>query len=119
MSELKDTDWDLLEALWTLERATARQVTEHLHPRRGWAYSTVKTLLERLVERGVVAAERVGPVWVFRAAVEKEAARRSAWDHLVAVAFGGAADHALHFAAGALTPAQRAELLSILAEDEP
>jgi BlaI family penicillinase repressor len=114
--ELKDTEWDLLDALWTLERATAREVAEYLHERRGWAYSTVKTLLDRMVERELVTARKVGNVWEYSPALAKTAARQSAWAHFVQLAFGGEAAPALHFAADAseLTPEQRAELLALL-----
>ena len=53
--DILDTEWDLLDALWRVERATARQVTEALETRRGWAYSTVKTMLDRMVDKGLVA----------------------------------------------------------------
>ena len=49
---LHETEWDLLDALWKLERATARQIAEELTDKRGWAYSTVKTLLDRMVTKG-------------------------------------------------------------------
>ena len=38
---IQATEWDLLEALWQLEHATAREVAEALEKQRGWAYSTV------------------------------------------------------------------------------
>ena len=53
-TDILETEWDILDALWRAERATARQVTEALAERRGWAYSTVKTLLDRMVEKDLV-----------------------------------------------------------------
>jgi BlaI family transcriptional regulator, penicillinase repressor len=121
MDDLKETEWDLLDALWTLERATARDVAEHLLERRGWAYSTVKTLLDRMVERELVSARKVGNVWEYSAAIERAQARKGAWARFVELAFGGKTAPALHFAAGAskLTAEQRAALLALLEEGEP
>jgi BlaI family penicillinase repressor len=121
VDELKDTEWDLLDALWTLERATAREVAEYLHERRGWAYSTVKTLLDRMVERELVAARKVGNVWEYSPAIARVTARKSAWARFVERAFGGETAPALHFVADAseLTPEQRAELLALLDPEEP
>lgn len=116
MNELKDTEWDLLDVLWAREQATAREVAEALLERRGWAYSTVKTLLDRMVERGLVSARKVGNTWEYSASISKASARKSAWARFVSLAFGGAAAPALHFAAGSseLTEEQRKALLSAL-----
>src|SRR5689334_460059 len=96
---IHDTEWDLLEVLWRFERATAREVAEALAAKRGWAYSTVKTLLDRMVQKGLVAARQVGNVWEYAAAVEQVEARRSAWRRFLGSAFGGATAPALEFLA--------------------
>ena len=50
--QLSDAEWKVMHAVWALRGAvTVRQVHEHLDAETGWAYSTVKTLMERLVEK--------------------------------------------------------------------
>jgi BlaI family transcriptional regulator, penicillinase repressor len=93
--EILETEWDIMEALWQAERATARQVTEALVDRRGWAYSTVKTLLDRMVDKQLVQARQVGNVWEYTPALPRQRAQRWAWRQ------GGAAG-----AAFALAPAR-------------
>ena len=51
---LQPTEWDILSTLWDLGSATAGGVTKAIQPRRSWAYSTVKTLLKRMVNKGLV-----------------------------------------------------------------
>src|SRR4051794_21223023 len=97
--EILETEWDLLNALWDAEQATAREVTESLAGKRGWAYSTVKTMLDRMVEEGVVTARQVGNVWEYTPAMPRQKAQRWAWRKLVDVAFGGAAAPTLAFVA--------------------
>ena len=80
---INDTEWDLLEVLWSRERATAREVAEVLAKKRGWAVSTVKTLLDRMVQKDLVAARQVGNVWEYEPAVRAVDARRSAGSELV------------------------------------
>jgi BlaI family penicillinase repressor len=113
---ITDAEWRLLEALWTLERATARQVTDELHDSTQWAYSTVKTMLDRMAAKGLVDARQVGPMWEFAPAVRADEARRSAWRRFVTSAFGGAVSPALAFIASEarLTKKQREELLDAL-----
>ena len=113
---IHETEWDLLAVLWTRERATAREVTEALAKKRGWAVSTVKTLLDRMVQKELVAARQVGSVWEYTPAVRNVEARRSAWAELVDKAFGGSVAPALHFLAkdAKLSKKELAELRTLL-----
>jgi BlaI family penicillinase repressor len=113
---IHDTEWDLLEVLWARERATAREVAETLAKKRGWAVSTVKTLLDRMVQKELVSARQVGNVWEYSPAVAAVEARRSAWSELVEKAFGGAVAPALQFLAkdAKLSKKELAELRSLL-----
>ncbi len=117
---IHETEWDLLEVLWSKERATAREVTEALVEKRGWAVSTVKTLLDRMVQKELVAARQVGNVWEYTPAVKPVDARRSAWAELVGKAFGGAVAPALHFLArdAKLSKKDLAELRALLDRKE-
>src|SRR3984957_18604273 len=113
---IHETEWDLLEVLWAKERATAREVAEALATKRGWAVSTVKTLLDRMVPKELVSARQVGNVWEYTPAVRPIEARRSAWGELVEKAFGGAVGPALHFLAkdAKLSKKELAELRTLL-----
>ena len=110
------TEWDVLEALWKAERGTAREMAEALAKKRGWAVSTVKTLLDRMVAKGLVHARQVGNVWEYTPATRRLDARRSAWADFVGKAFGGAATPALHFLAkeAKLSKKDLAELRALL-----
>jgi BlaI family penicillinase repressor len=114
--KINETEWDVLDVLWTQERATARQVTDQLHEKRGWAVQTVKTTLDRMVDKGLVAGRQVGNVWEYTAALPRTDARRSAWAELVAKAFGGETTPALHFLAteAKLPPKELAKLRALL-----
>jgi BlaI family transcriptional regulator, penicillinase repressor len=117
---IHETEWDLLEALWAAERGTAREVSEALAKKRGWAVSTTKTLLDRMVQKGLVNARQVGNVWEYTPALRRVEARRSAWADFVAKAFGGAAAPALHFLAteAKLSKKELAELRSLLDDEK-
>jgi len=117
---LNDSEWGLIEVLWAKERATAREVTEALADSRGWAVSTVKTLLDRMVEKQLVTARQVGNVWEYTPALQPIEARRSAWTDLVDKAFGGAVAPALQFLAkdAKLSKKELAELRALLDRKE-
>jgi len=62
---------EVLKTLWAHGPGTVRRINELLAGRR-WAYTTVLTLLQRLVAKGYVAREAAGVAHVFRAAVTRE-----------------------------------------------
>ena len=105
-----------MEAVWAAERTTAREAADALAERRGWAYSTVKTMLDRMVEKGLVNARQVGSVWEYTPAVARAQARRHAWRRFIDKAFDGATAPALAFLAGEadLTKKERDALRKML-----
>ncbi len=116
---INDSEWELLAVLWQRGQGTARDVTDALVASKGWAYSTVKTMLDRMVDKELVEATRVGNVWNYRALVEREAAQRSAWSRFVDTVFRGTVDPALALLAGdkRLSKSQRAKLRALLDEE--
>lgn len=71
--ELAKSEWALMEALWTRGQGTASALQADLRSTQGWAYSTVKTMLDRLVEKGYVKSRRVGNVYEYSSRVKRGA----------------------------------------------
>ena len=59
----------IMPALWRLGGGTVEQVRAALPPRYRSGYSTVQTVLNRLVDRGLVTRERQGMAFVYRARI--------------------------------------------------
>jgi len=69
---ISETEQAVLKVLWDLEQGTVREVLAALEGQgHQWAYTTVQTLLTRLVAKGYVVADRTGPAHVYRAAVSR------------------------------------------------
>lgn len=116
---LTDAEWKVLNAVWQSVPASARDVIDRLHGDADWAYTTVKTMLARLSEKGAVSTERRGNTVYYTPLVSKPDARRSAIQDLVNRAFDGAFVPLLQFLVedGSLSPRDRAELSRLLRED--
>jgi predicted transcriptional regulator len=80
----------IMDILFRRGRATATQVMEELPGTP--SYSTVRTQLRVLEEKGHVRHEEEGPRYVYVAAVPRHAARKSALRHLVNTFFDGSAE---------------------------
>ncbi len=116
--KLSDAEWAIMHALWAHSPASARDVLTHLPAGIDWAYTTVKTMLDRLVEKGLVAVQKQANAGVYRPLLTREAARSSALRSLVERAFGGAFDSLVqHFVQQErLSPRDRQKLKALLDE---
>ncbi len=63
---------EVMELLWDRGPATVRDVVDLLDGSRGLAYTTVMTVLVRLHAKGLLARERVGRTYVYRASHTRE-----------------------------------------------
>ena len=74
LPEMSKAEWTLMEGLWLRGRATATDLQKDLAESQGWAYSTVKTMLDRLVDKGYVKTRRVGNVYEYSPKVRRNGA---------------------------------------------
>jgi BlaI family penicillinase repressor len=117
---LTDSEWQIMNALWNRHPATAREVAEDLPPDIHWAYTTLKTLLARLVAKQAVSEHKRGNTSVYEPLVSREEARHTALSTLLGQAFDGAVEPMLHFLARnrRLSEKERRELIQLLQEED-
>ncbi|MBN1359073.1 MAG: BlaI/MecI/CopY family transcriptional regulator, partial [Sedimentisphaerales bacterium] len=68
----------------------AGTVQEALAGELGWAYSTVKTTMDRMVGKGLLEIERIRNLQLFRAKVDRRQAAKWEFRRMLARAFDGA-----------------------------
>jgi len=88
--ELTEAEWTIIKAVWDDEPCAAPAIQEKLHPITAWTYSTVRTLMDRMVVKGLLRAETVGHGTLFRSAVTREQAQRGELLYTLKHAFNGA-----------------------------
>ena len=109
-----------MHALWEGAPATVREVLARTEGRAAWAYSTVKTMLDRLVEKGAVATRAQGRSNLYEPLIDRDAAQARAAEALADKAFGGGVGSLVHFLVEQeqLTESERTALRKMLAESE-
>lgn len=79
----------VMEALWTRQQASIREIQESFPEKDRPAYTTVQTIVYRLEgKKAVRRVKRVGNFHIFEAAITREAAQRRLIDDLLTL-FGG------------------------------
>jgi BlaI family penicillinase repressor len=108
-----------MNALWIEHPATARQVVDRLPREVRWAYTTVKTMLTRLAEKGVVGESKQGNISLYDPQVSQRNARLHAVRSLLDQAFEGAMGPLMRFLVEEkqLTGKMKKELMRVLQEE--
>lgn len=116
--KLSEAEWQLMNALWKHHPATARDIIDFLPEDANWAYTTVKTMLTRLVSKGAISERKRGSVSVYDPLVTQQSARKSAMKNLVDKVLGGAVEPIMHFLIEEkkLTDKERKQLIHMLEE---
>ena len=91
--ELARRERQIMDIVYRRGRATAAEVMEDLPGTP--SYSTVRTQLRVLEEKGHVRHDEEGVRYVYMAIVKRHAARKSALKHLVDTFFDGSAEKAV------------------------
>ena len=78
LPRLTASEWPLMKVLWDSGPQALGDIYARLPEDHGWAYDTVKTLVRRLAAKGWISAQRVGKSFLYRAAVPRAQALRTA-----------------------------------------
>ena len=62
----------VMEALWRRAPLSAEEIFAEVGAGQGWAETTLKTLLNRLLKKGAVAAEKDGRRYLYRPLVARD-----------------------------------------------
>lgn len=88
--ELTEAEWAIMNVVWEKQPCAAPTVQEALEKEKNWAYSTVKTTMDRMVQKGILQVERIRNLQLFSATVDKSRARKGEFRKMLDRAFNGA-----------------------------
>ena len=99
-ADISESEWAVMEVLWESAPQTAGEVTRTLRPTKNWADNTVRTLLSRLVDKGVLnTGKNCSGIRTFSPAISREACVEAESDSFLERIYSGAAQPLLlHFA---------------------
>lgn len=110
----------VLKHLWPDARKSAREVHDSLSSDTGWSYSTTRTLLTRMEEKGLVSRAEVHGVAVYAPAMSRVAVLGAMARELTrdVLDIKGAVPASMFADSPHLTPDELAELDAILNADD-
>lgn len=89
MSKISDSEWSIMKIIWENPKCTAMFIIKKLEGFTDWKPKTIKTLIRRLVEKGIVGYEQDGREYRYYSLVnESECKRKEGFSFLQKV-YGG------------------------------
>ena len=87
--ELFDSEWAILRIVWQKQPCAAPTVQESLQKEKGWAYTTVKTMMDRMVKKGLLKTRKIRNLYLYSAALSESQAQKGEIMRTLKRAFDG------------------------------
>ena len=71
--DLSRAEYDILRTLWKKGRLSVREVHDQLQKTYGWAYTTTKTMMDRMVEKGLLNRGSFHGVYLYKPMITRPA----------------------------------------------
>lgn len=117
---LGELESEIMEFVWhSLNPVSVRDVTEKLQHKRKIAYTTVMTIMGRLVDKGLLNRKQQGRAYLYKSAVSKDKFLTRISRQIIKNFIASFGERAVaHFAeeVNRLTPIKRKELKKLLKE---
>ncbi len=120
--DITEAEWIIMEKLWGKSPQIASKIAKSLHWQTGWAENTVRTMLGRLAEKGMlIAVDNPSGVRTFAPAFTREMCVSKEGESFLKRIFQGSAKPLLvHFASQAkLSPEEVREMKQLLDQKLP
>jgi len=119
IKQLSELEQEVMDIIWELGTGTVRDVLTKLSQEKQLAYTTVMTIMGRLVDKGVLSRKMEGDSYIYRPRISKENYVAKSVHNIFSAAVSSLGQEAVtHFIKEIqkLNPEKRKELLEILDE---
>jgi BlaI family penicillinase repressor len=118
--KISDAEWRVMKILWADYPLTAGEITEALGDSVDWKPKTIKTLIDRLVQKGALAFEKRGRVHYYSPKISEDRCLESETNSFLSRFFGGSLNPMLAylFENEDLTPEQIDEIKQMVSRLE-
>ncbi|MCJ7779023.1 MAG: BlaI/MecI/CopY family transcriptional regulator [Sedimentisphaerales bacterium] len=118
---LTEAEWEIMKVVWEKQPCAAGTVQETLAMSRNRAYSTVKTTMDRMVEKGFLKIEKIRNLQLFRSCISQVDAKRGEFRKMLKRAFDGALTPMMQFLIEheGLTKSEAAQLRQLVNKSNP
>lgn len=77
-TSISESEWDLMRVIWTMGACSAADIVYQLQRKKHWQPSTTKTLIHRLVKKGLLSTKPDGRRYIYDAKIDQASALKQA-----------------------------------------
>lgn len=122
MNKVTDAEYEVMKAVWELGGvATSREIFDKVQEKKSWSKTTVKTLISRLVSKGVLKSNKAtGSVYKYEASISEDEYKNQESENLIGKLFNGSINEMLlNFTKSKkLSKQELEELIKLVGEEE-
>lgn len=89
ISKISDSEWSIMEVIWENPNCTAMFIIKKLENSTEWKPKTIKTLIRRLVDKGIVGYEQDGREYKYYSLVNESECKRNEGISFLKRVYGG------------------------------
>ena len=112
---ISESEWKIMKVLWEKPELTLKEIAAGLEDTE-WSYTTIRTLVTRLVEKGAVAADKTSGNFKYYPAVSESECKSKEASRFLSRVFDGSVSMLVSTLTrdSGLTEEERKELMSII-----
>lgn len=82
-TQISPSEWEVMRVVWTSNPITSKEISNILNEKKDWKLATTKTLIGRLVKKGMLSAEPNGRKFEYSPIVTEEKSVEEATESLL------------------------------------
>jgi BlaI family transcriptional regulator, penicillinase repressor len=90
LPRISEAEWVVMKTIWSENPITANRIVETMAGTTSWSSKTIKTLLNRLVQKGAVGFESKGRMYSYSPIIKEDVFVREESRSFLKRVFGGA-----------------------------
>ena len=87
--EIFKSEWAVLQTVWKLQPCPAPTVQQALQKTKKWTYSTVKTIMDRMVKKGLLKKKKLCNLYLYESKITPIQAQKGEITKTLKRAFNG------------------------------
>ena len=90
LPKISDAEWRVMKLLWEKSPRTANEIVDELEGNVNWNAQTIRTLINRLVQKGAINFEKDGRAYLYYPTVKERDVQRAETKSFISRVFSGA-----------------------------
>ena len=97
MNRITDAEFEAMKAIWDLGGvATSREIVDRVQEKKSWSQTTIKTLISRLVSKGVLMSNKTAKsAYKYKAKISEDEYKNQESENLIEKLFNGSINEML------------------------